>query len=253
MKITVINSSPRKKGVTSSLLHSLTNGFNDAGAIFEVYNLYEMNIKYCDGCFQCWYKHQGTCKFHDSFNEIYNTMIQSDLIVIASPIYGMMINGMLKSFLDRVSMVSHLPDFIIDEHSKKMVKPMYDYLPPIAILMVGNMSGREIFDAATLFFTEYFRITNAELRVIMLRHQSELLIRPILEDVKSKVFGAMRQAGFELVKEGIVKPNTLKQIEQDLLEIDKFIEGHNMFWKICTRKKIAPMNVEFDKYPFLKI
>jgi len=253
MRVTILNSSPRKNGVTTALLELLVEGMHSEGAAVEKLDLYDFKIKFCDGCFQCWYQHPGVCKIKDDFNDIYKTLIGSDLVIIASPIYGMMINGILKTFFDRMSMVSHLPDFVLDENSSKMVKPMYDQLPPVAVLLIGNMAGREIFNASTHFISEYFRITNTDVLASILRHQSELLIKPILEAKKSEIFNAMKDAGRELIKLGKILPETQVKIEQDMLNMKDFIHGHNIFWKICVRKNLAPLKVNFDQYPILKM
>lgn len=253
MKIVIINSSPRKNGVTNLLLSHMKEGMETEGASVDMFDLYKQKIKFCDGCFRCWYEHPSICKIQDDFNGIYNKVINADLVVFASPIYGMIVNAMLKSFMERLSMVSHLPDFKIDEMSSKMVKPMQDHLPPVALVLSGNMSGREIFDSSYLFFNEYFRITNTKIVGRVFRHQSELLIKPILDKQRESVMEAMFTSGSDLVKYGRIKESTKEQAEQDLLCMKDFIDGHNLFWKICTKKKINPLKLDFQQYPLLKL
>ena len=253
MVVTVINSSPREKGITKSLLDSFIDGLKSESAIVNVFSLHENKMKFCDGCFRCWYMHPAKCKIKDNFNTIYAAIISSDYLLLASPIYGMMINGSMKTFLDRLSMVSHLPYFLVDEETKKMTKPMQDHIPPTIIVMVGNMAGKEIFDAASYYFDEFFRITDTNIAVKILRCQSELLSKPILENKKQEVYRAMYNGGKEFAKFGRIIGETHLQIEQELLGTEHFVQGHNMFWKICKHKNIAPHNLDFEQYPILKI
>lgn len=252
-KITIISSSPRKNGVTNKLLKSFKEGLINSGTKVVEFNLYKNKIKFCDGCFMCWYENISKCKISDDFNRIYNELMSSDLVILASPIYGMNINGILKTFLDRLSMVSHLPDFKIDNESKLMTKPMNNNIPPIVIFLVGNMSGKEIFNSAKYFFNEYFRITNTEILAIIQRCQSELLTKPILEEKKREVFNFTYHAGVELIKNGYISAKVIEKIEQELLDTENFVKGHNLYWQIIKRKKLSPKTINFDKYPILKI
>ena len=52
MKVLVINGSPRKKGVVSTLLHAVADGMNDR-AVVEWVDVYSLCVKLCTACMKC--------------------------------------------------------------------------------------------------------------------------------------------------------------------------------------------------------
>ena len=69
--------------------------------------LSEKNIKYCLGCNACINKLEKYCVIEDDMEEIYESMLKSDKIIIASPIYMNHITGILKNVIDRLNPFSN--------------------------------------------------------------------------------------------------------------------------------------------------
>ncbi|GKU26671.1 flavodoxin family protein [Clostridium folliculivorans] len=68
----------------------------------------EVKIDFCYGCGCCFSR--GFCP-HDSTDAmglIKDEMLQSDLIILASPVYGHNVTGNMKVFLDRISYWMHI-------------------------------------------------------------------------------------------------------------------------------------------------
>jgi multimeric flavodoxin WrbA len=89
MKVFAINSSPRPEAhsKTALLLNRLVKGMRDGGA--EVYEvaLREKMINACEGCYACWTKTPGECKFDDDMStELYPKWLECDLAVYATPL-----------------------------------------------------------------------------------------------------------------------------------------------------------------------
>ena len=68
----------------------------------KIFNLDEMTVNQCTGCFSCWLKTPGECIFKDSMEEVYFEIVKADIMVLVSPIKTGFISGRIKTFLDRL-------------------------------------------------------------------------------------------------------------------------------------------------------
>lgn len=64
--------------------------------------LKDKDIKYCVACNTCKLRLERYCFLNDDMFTIYNKFIESDKIVIATPIYFDQISGLFKNVLDRL-------------------------------------------------------------------------------------------------------------------------------------------------------
>ena len=105
MKALFINGSPRKNWNTFKLLDSAMNGASEAGAETELIHLYDLNFKGCVSCFACKLKSRkqtGLCAFKDALTPVLEKALNSDVIVMGSPIYFSFQTGMMRSFIERL-------------------------------------------------------------------------------------------------------------------------------------------------------
>ncbi len=93
--------SPRKHGNCDTLCDRVLAGARSAGARVEKFYLYSMDIKACNACEACRGDGPGVCVQDDDMRVLYPRLKQCTGLVIASPIYWMMISGPTKLFLDR--------------------------------------------------------------------------------------------------------------------------------------------------------
>jgi multimeric flavodoxin WrbA len=93
--------SPRKHGNSDILCDRVLAGARSAGARVEKFYLYSMDIKPCCACEGCRTGGSGVCVQQDDMRAMYPRLKQCDGLVIASPIYWMMVSGPTKLFLDR--------------------------------------------------------------------------------------------------------------------------------------------------------
>lgn len=99
--VLVISSSPRKNGNSDSLAYSFARGAENAGNNVEKITLCDKKIGFCQGCLAC--QKTKICVIHDDAVEIADKMLESDVIVFATPIYYYNISGQLKTLLDRAN------------------------------------------------------------------------------------------------------------------------------------------------------
>lgn len=97
-KILLINSSNRKKN-TYNLLLSIENILKDKGYETEIITLSDYKINFCKGCEVCILK--SNCFINDDCNKIMKKIIESDGLVIGTPVYLNNMSGILKTFIDR--------------------------------------------------------------------------------------------------------------------------------------------------------
>lgn len=97
-KILLINASNRKK-TTYNLLIAIENILKSKGYETEIITLYNYDIGFCKGCEVCVLK--GNCYIKDDSNTIMKKIVESDGLVIGTPVYLNNMTGILKTFIDR--------------------------------------------------------------------------------------------------------------------------------------------------------
>lgn len=80
--ITVINGSPNKDSKTYSITSKLVENQRKHISIF---NPYKMNINSCDDCTYC--HHKDGCIKRDDMQSVYNSVANTETLIISSPIY----------------------------------------------------------------------------------------------------------------------------------------------------------------------
>lgn len=99
-KVLILNGSPREKGNTAALATKLTAGATDSGAEVESIYLHNLDIRPCDACDFC-QEDGNECVISDDMQSLYPKMRDSDVIVIASPVYWFNLTAQSKLCIDR--------------------------------------------------------------------------------------------------------------------------------------------------------
>lgn len=100
MKIVGIDGSPRKDGNTEKLLKKVLVGAEEAGGAVEFLKLADLTINFCQGCGAC--RATGECIMNDDMDRVVASIQQSDVVVVASPVYAWQVSGNTKVFMDRL-------------------------------------------------------------------------------------------------------------------------------------------------------
>ncbi len=99
MKVLIINASPRRNGVTATLLaeaETIIDSTHDT----EVVRMHDLNMKPCIGCLKC--RPDKTCVLpRDDAHVLAEKITGSDFVIIGSPVYWGNMPGTLKIFFDR--------------------------------------------------------------------------------------------------------------------------------------------------------
>lgn len=99
-KVLILSGSPRKGGNSDLLCDEFLRGAVDAGNQVEKVFLREQKIGYCTACYYC-SDHAGVCAIKDDMAQILAKMHESDVIVMASPVYFYSVDGQIKTLIDR--------------------------------------------------------------------------------------------------------------------------------------------------------
>jgi multimeric flavodoxin WrbA len=99
METVILFGSPRKDGNTIQIVNALSDALKQNGHNVRMLYLNDLNIRPCQGCYACLPK--GICKINDDMKDIRKYMLESDLIVYATPIYWFGPSGQLKVVMDR--------------------------------------------------------------------------------------------------------------------------------------------------------
>lgn len=94
--------SPREKGNTAALLRPFLEECGVMGVETELIPLYDRAVAPCLGCMTCQdVPDRPGCVQDDDFEEIFRAMTDSDVIVLATPIYAFFCTAPMKALLDR--------------------------------------------------------------------------------------------------------------------------------------------------------
>ena len=95
-KILVIQGGGRTNGNTSQLVNAFAKGAKDAGHEIEVISLIKNEVKGCLGCNAC--RYGKPCVQKDCFNDLVPEIMESDLLVFASPLFFLDFVILIKGF-----------------------------------------------------------------------------------------------------------------------------------------------------------
>lgn len=105
MKVIAINGSPRKNFNTAALLQQALDGAAQQGAETELVHLYDLQYKGCMSCMACKLKNaitHGLCAYKDALTPVLRKCLEADALIFGSPIYYDNVDGMMRSFLERL-------------------------------------------------------------------------------------------------------------------------------------------------------
>lgn len=99
MKVVTINGSPRKKGCCANLIGEIIRGAREKKAEVTSFIPNDMKIRGCQACAVC--QKENRCAINDDMTNIYESIDNSDVVIIGVPIYLHEMSSQLKTVLDR--------------------------------------------------------------------------------------------------------------------------------------------------------
>lgn len=169
MKITILNGSPRMNGNTEIMADAFLEEAQKKGHDVVKINVGQMDVIGCMACESC-FANDGKCVIEDDMTEVMERLDETDLVVLASPIYWFDITAQLKAVIDRLY-ARAIKGFHIKE----------------SILLLDAMSDG-VFDAATTWYkdvTDYVHwIDRGTICVPGMEAKGTMADHPALEEVR---------------------------------------------------------------------
>ena len=121
MKITCILGSPRPNGNSVAIAKKFCETAEKKGAEIARFELNKMNYRGCQGCMACKTKHDK-CVLKDDLTEVLESIKNSDITLLAAPVYFGDVTSQAKGFIDR-SYSNLKPTFYTDpENASRLDK-----------------------------------------------------------------------------------------------------------------------------------
>ena len=112
MKIVIIHGQ-NHKGSTYNIAHAVAEAVAEkVSSEITEYFLPRDFGSFCVGCTNCILKGEENCPHHESLSPIVKSLLDSDLIILASPVYVYHATGAMKAFLDHLGYIwmAHRPE-----------------------------------------------------------------------------------------------------------------------------------------------
>ena len=222
MKVIALNGSARgKKGVTWKLLDSLLKGLSEGGATVKDIQLKEMSISYCRACLTCMHKTPGQCAQRDDMDQLYPYLRESDLFVMATPLYTDNMSAQMKTVMDRC--ICGMDPFLrLDPGSR--VRHPFSWPMPSKFLLVSTSGFPEIEVFLPLMMTfraEAANFGSEPIGEICIPGSIALQMAPQLLEPR---LGEIQRAGKMLALHGRIEPTLWDEISRPIVTVDQYLE-----------------------------
>jgi len=148
MKVLGIFGSPRRGGNTEALLKEYLRGCRDALAEAEEVYLRDLKITPCLEIYAC--RKDGKCPIRDDMQNLYGKISETDILVLASPVFFYSVSAQAKAFIDRCQAFWSKKYLL-----KQPVAPGKEMRKGVFI-SVGGSKGEKVFDGALLTMKYFF-------------------------------------------------------------------------------------------------
>jgi multimeric flavodoxin WrbA len=118
MKIVCLLGSPREKGNSATIANRFCDTAERLGAEIRIFALNKLEYKGCQGCMACKTK-LDRCILEDDLTDVLEAVRETDLLVLATPIYLFDVTSQLKTFFDR-TFSFFVPDFFTNPNKGRL-------------------------------------------------------------------------------------------------------------------------------------
>ena len=134
VKAVILNGSGKDDEALDSIYNIIVSELTGIEWKVESFILRDLKIAYCLGCFECWVKTPGVCRFNDDGREIARKFIQSDLSIFFTPVTFGGYSAELKKAVDRF--ICLISPFFTKINGEIHHKPRYERYPRLMVVGV---------------------------------------------------------------------------------------------------------------------
>jgi multimeric flavodoxin WrbA len=150
MKVLCVHGSPRINGNSAAIANRFCKTAEGLGAEVRSFTLNDLNFRGCQGCMSCKTK-LDRCAVEDDLTQVLEAVRETDILVLASPVYFWDVSAQMKSFLDR-TFSFFVPDFITNP-----VKSRLEPGKKLVFILAQNNPDRNSFNDIFPKFDYFFR------------------------------------------------------------------------------------------------
>jgi multimeric flavodoxin WrbA len=163
MHCLILNGNPKPSGFDDYLAR-FARALQQRGHEAERIDLRELNLRYCVGCWTCWWKTPGLCALKDDMADIYPKMVRADLVLWASPLIVGTISALLKRVQDRFVPIAH--PYIELVNGECHHRHRYPHNADLGVIVEPTVEDNEADLAITLeLFERFSRNTRTRFRL----------------------------------------------------------------------------------------
>ncbi len=126
------NADPGKSSF-DGYVKDLTARLEEGGSEADCFDIRSLTIRYCTGCWSCWWKTPGVCSIKDDMVALYPKIVRADALILASPVSAGFVSSLVKKVTDRlIPMLLPYIEIVSGEchHSLR-----YDRMPRLGLLL----------------------------------------------------------------------------------------------------------------------
>ena len=182
MEIVCVLGSPRSKGNSTAVAKRFCEKAEDLGANVRYFSLNELSYSGCQGCFTC-KTNSDRCVLKDDLTEVLDAIMETDIMVMATPVYFGSVSGQLKCLVDRTFSFM-VPDF--------RTNPNPSRLPPgkKVVFITSQGAPEEMFRDLHTRYKDYFKRYGFQeshhIRGCQTRELGDIEARPDLMELAEK-------------------------------------------------------------------
>ncbi|MFW2368332.1 MAG: flavodoxin family protein [Desulforhopalus sp.] len=162
MKVVSIIGSPRPGGNTVALTEAVTSVLEQSGAQVSSYMLNKLNVRGCQACMAC-KGDNDRCVLNDDLTQVLEDVIESDIIIMAFPVYWGEMTGQMKLFIDRT--YSFLKPGYMEREDKHRLPPG----KKLVWIQVQGAENADQFDDIFARYNQFFEQLNYFSKTYLLR------------------------------------------------------------------------------------
>ncbi len=132
MQITILNGDMLETSPFSDYIEKLASDFKEHHKV-DLFKVNAMNLHYCTGCWSCWWKTPGICSTKDGAEVIFSSVINSDFLILASPLMAGFTSSALKKITDRLVVLLH--PYILIKYGEFHHHKRYDKYPEFGLVL----------------------------------------------------------------------------------------------------------------------
>lgn len=239
MKVIAINSSPKgENGHTAQILGPFLEGMRGAGATIELFHTKDLRIEPCCGLFNCWMVAPGHCSQVDDMQLLHAKLREADVWVLATPVHLDGVSGPMKNFIDRLLPLIDPRLELRAGHGRHVVRPGHKWGKVVLVATCG-LSEMDNFDPLVVHIKAACKNLAKEFAGAVLRPQSSGLL-DTSDGKLDDIFAAVREAGGQLARDGVMSPDTLAAVAREIMPNDAFIENANLYLNILLEQLGEP-------------